>query len=306
MRTSPSKLICLDIEGEWNKPLLVNAAALSGWECHFATSETMRFEPKDGESVSTLETACLEKVLEGCRHVIACETSHNSANVYDFPAPRETTAVIVGNEEQGIPRHVLKWADRVVSIPMVPSSLSSLNVAAAAAIMLYVLTKDLGRKPRPKSRLRTVDVDLFVEAPTDPHELGSLLRSAFAFGWRRVYISDPHRVWFTEESKVILESRAAARRAKNPLAVLPAEQLDPSRYDAVLLCDNTRQGHPLSKLRLSECQRLLIVLGSSELSLGRQTLVSQVSVDYENPSLEPRFRHSGSILLSMLSQMLRA
>ena len=106
-------------------------------------------------------------------------------------------------------------------------------------------------------------IQVWLEAPADPHELGSLLRSVYAFGWRRVFLSDPHQVWFTEEPRVILESRAAARRARNLLAVLPAEKLAPSRYDALLVCDGSRQGSPLSRLRLPECQRLLVVFGTA-------------------------------------------
>lgn len=306
MKANPGRLIGLDTQGEWNKPLLVNAAALSGWECLFAFSDQAIPNPDDAGPDSTPQAVSLERALEGCRHVIACETSRDSVSAYDFPAPRESTAVIVGNEEQGIPRRILKQADRVVSIPMARTSLSSLNVAAAAAILLYVLTKDLGRKPRPKCRLRLVDVDLLIGAPADPHELGSLLRSVYAFGWRKVFLSDPHRVWFAENSKVILESRAAARRAKNPLAVLPADQLDPSRYDAALISDGTRTGQPLSKFRLADCHRLLVVFGGGDLSLDGRFPVSQVNVDHANVAVTPRFRHSGSILLSMLSQMLRA
>jgi tRNA G18 (ribose-2'-O)-methylase SpoU len=68
---------------------------------------------------------------------------------------------------------------------MARSVLSSLNVGVAAAIALYALTRDLGRRKRQRSALRLQDVDVCIEAPADPHELGSLLRSVYAFGWRR-------------------------------------------------------------------------------------------------------------------------
>ena len=303
MKPGHFKLIGLDIEGEWNRPLLINAAALSGGELLLAATEAQIPAPGPGEAT---EVVSLEQALEGCRQVLACETTHRSVSVYDWPAPRGTAAVLVGNEERGISRPVLKRADQVISIPMVSSGLSSVNVAVAAAITLYVLAKDLARKPRPKSRLRHADVDLLIEAPNDPHELGSLLRSAYAFGWRRVFVSDPHRVWFVEDPKVILESRAAARRSKNPVTVLPAEQLDRSLYDAVLACDGTRQGTPLSKLKLPDCQRLLVVFGRCELPCDGRLPGSQVYVDFENRNVEPRFRHTGSVLFSIVSQMLSA
>jgi hypothetical protein len=296
------KLIGLDIEGHWNKPLLVNAAAMSGCQCDLAHSEPP-LNAGSGESAGRLS---LEAALDGCRHIVACETTRSSVSIYDFPAPRDRTAVIVGNEENGIPRRVLKQADTVVSIPMAQSGLSSINVAAAAAITLYAFTGDLGRKRWLRRGLRQQDVDVLIAAPADPHELGSLLRSVYAFGWRRVFLSDPHKVWFTEDPRVILESRAAARRARNPLAVLPVAKLDPSRYDALLMCDGGRPGSPLSRLRLPECQRLLVVFGTSDGAIHGGLPASDVTVDYADRAVPARFRHIGSILLSVISQMLGA
>jgi hypothetical protein len=147
LKAGHGKLVRLDIEGEWNKPLLLNAAALSGWECCFAQSHLIRPGPAAPASYGSLETVDLDNILVACPHVIACEISRNSVSLYDFPAPRGATAVIVGNEETGIPRGVLKQADQVVSIPMVQGRLSSLNVAAAArfrhsgSILLSVLSQ---------------------------------------------------------------------------------------------------------------------------------------------------------------------
>jgi hypothetical protein len=299
----PYTLIGLDIEGEWNQPLLVNAAAVSDCRCVFAGSP-----PPAGEAASPAIPGGLafEQALEGCRHVIACETGRRSVGLYDFPAPRERTAVIVGNEERGIPARVLKRADAVVSIPMAQGSLSSINVAAAAAITLYALTRDLGRKRRRTSALKQSEVDLLIRAPDDPHELGSLLRSAFAFGWRRVFVQDPHRVWFTDDAETVLASRAAARRAKNLLAVLPAETLHPQLYDTAIVCEGETDGAPVSKLRLPDCRRLLVVYGAGGPSIIDEIPSLPVAVDYANRSVPARYRHSGSILFSMVSQLLRS
>lgn len=302
MKAGHFKLIGLDIEGDWNKPLLANAAAMSGCQCDLARSEP----PLNAGGCESAGSLSLETALDGCCHIIACETTRSSVSIYDFPAPRDRTAVIVGNEKNGIPRRVLKQADTVVSIPMAQTGLSSINVAAAAAITLYAFTGDLGRKRRLRSGLRQQDVDVWIEAPADPNELGSLLRSAYAFGWRRVFLSDPHRVWFTEDRRVILESRAAARRAGNLLAVLPAEKLDPSRYDALLMCDGNRQGSPLSRLRLPECRRLLVVFGTSDWAINCGLSAADVTVDYADRTVPARFRHAGSILLSVIHQMLGA
>lgn len=290
---SQFSLVPLDTEGEWNRPLLENAAALSDAPCVFASSGTAATELQNG-------TCLLDEVLDGFQHIVACEAVRDSRSVYAFPAPRGSTAVIVGNEEKGVPRSVLKRADAIVVVPMTGAGMSSVNVAVSAAVVLYAFSKDLGRRKKPPSRLRRRDIDVLIDAPPDPHELGSLLRSAWAFGWRRMFVADEHRVWFGAEQKVILEGRAAARRAKNPIAVLPADRLDAADYDGIAVCDGRREGTPLSRWRLPACERLLVVVGSG--AHGARPAAERVYVDHVNAVVEPRFRHSGSILLSMISE----
>lgn len=290
-------LVPLDTEGEWNRPLLEDAAAMSGADCIFASSDTSM--PILTETPSP-RIQPLDDVLAGFQHIVACEAIRDSQNIYGFPAPRVRTAVIVGNEEKGIARSVLKQADSVVAIPMTGAGMSSLNVAVSAAIALYVLSKDLGRKKRRKSDLARRDVDILIHAPNDPHEFGSLLRSAWAFGWRRVFVSDPYGVWFSGDQKTVLDSRAAARRFKNPLAVLRADQLDWGAYDYTLVCDGRRDGAPLSRLKLPPCHRMLLVYGHGAGAAGAEHLF----VDHADAGTEPRFRLAGSIMLSVLAEML--
>jgi hypothetical protein len=290
-------LVPLDTDGEWNHPLLENAAAMSGFDCIFASSDTSL--PGQAEAASP-KIRVLDDVLAGFQHIIACEAVRGSKNIYDFPAPRGRTAVIVGNEERGIARSVLQQADSVVAIPMTGAGMSSLNVAVSAAIALYILSKDLGRKKRGKSDLAQRHVDVLIHAPNDPHELGSLLRSAWAFGWRRVFVSDPHGVWFTRDQKAVLDSRAAARRYKNPLAVLPADHLDLGAYDFTLVCDGRREGKLLSRFRLPPCHRMLFIYGDGKYAEGAEHLF----VDHASAGTEPRFRHAGSVMLSVLAEML--
>jgi tRNA G18 (ribose-2'-O)-methylase SpoU len=296
--SQPYNLVGVDIQGEWNRPLLINAAALSGCSCVFASSGVVT------GADSPIRDKSLESVIQPYRRILACETGKNRTSIYDFPAPRENTALLVGNEEEGLPRSVLKLADAVVAIPMARTELSSVNVAVAAAISLYALSRDLGRRKRPKCQLRLRDVDLLVEAPPDPHEIGSLLRSAYAFGWRRVFVSDPHRVWFTDDPRVVLEGRAAARRGKNLLAVRPADEIEPSDYEAILACDPTKQGEPLSRVQLPECRRLLLVLGGVGFPDGSEGRVLRVSVDFLDRKVTAHARHTGSVFLSVVASLL--
>ncbi len=293
------RLVALDTEGEWNRPLLENAAAMSSADCVFASSSA-------GDGCENV--VAIEKALDGFQHVIACECVRDSVSIYDFAAPRGRTAVIMGNEEMGVPRSVLKSADRVISIPMSGAGMSSLNVAVSAAIALYGLSRDVGRVRRPASRLHHRDVDVLIRTSRDPHEVGSLLRSAWAFGWRRIFLSDPHGVWFTRDPQVILDSRAAARRNKNRLTVIPACKLDRDAYDRVLVGRAGWTGKALSRLRLPACRRLLVELGdeSSGTVDRNDARVEGLHVDYTNTGVEGRFRHTNSIVLSVISELLGA
>jgi hypothetical protein len=296
---SPFGLVPLDSEGEWNRPLLENAAAISGADCIFASSNTEGREP-------SVRAEQLEEVLSRFRHTIACEVARDSVGIYDFPAPRERTAVLVGNELTGIPRSVLKKVDRVVSIPMAGTGISSVNVAVSAAIVLYVLSRDIGRIRRIRNELPRRAVDILIDSPSDAHELGSLLRSAWCFGWRRVFLRDPDGVWFTKDKATIMDSRAAARRHKNPMAVLPSEQLDWALYDHVVACEGKREGRRLSRFQLPDIGNLLVVYGPNCDELAISAPVERVFVDLVNPQIGACYRHQGSILLSYVSELLKA
>ena len=136
--------------------------------------------------------------------VLACESVPRSRSVYDFVTPRGRIGIVVGNERQGIPKRILKKADHILSIPMLGRGVSSVNVAVAAAIILYALERDFGRKRFRTSALSHSDVDVLIRGPQDPSELGSLLRSAWAFGWRRLFLADPSGVWFTKDRPTVL------------------------------------------------------------------------------------------------------
>jgi hypothetical protein len=294
---SPFCLVPLDTQGEWNLPLLENAAHISGAECIFASSGNNSIASING-------VASLDEVLQSFRNIIACEIIRDSINIFTFPAPREHTAVLVGNEQTGIPRPVLKKADSIVSIPMVGTGMSSVNVAVSAATALYVLSKDLGRRKKVKGKLAQRDVDILINAPEDPHELGSLLRSAWAFGWRRVFLNDPSGVWFSKDKNTVIESRAAARSFKNPLVVLPIEKIDSKVYDQVVVCDESPEGRRLSRFRIPDCRKLLVVYGKRCESLLLNPPTDRLFVDFADQSISPFFRHRGSILLACLSDLL--
>jgi hypothetical protein len=299
-KTLPT-LVGLDIEGPWNIPLLKNAADISGAALEFHRSELSA----DGSVTAPSSVVSVEDLLNRHQSVLACETLGRGRSIYDFPAPRGQSAMIVGNELNGIAGPFLKKATQVVSIPMFGSGMTSVNVAVAAAIALYVLERDLVRSGIRSSPLTNRDVDVLLEAPVDPSELGCLLRSVWAFGWRKVYLSDQQGVWFTSDRRTIMAGRAAARREANPLVIAPDEHMNIEEYDRFILCDGQRRGTALSRLVLPRGGRVLIAYGPQCPSSLSEVPFERVFVDHRKSKIVPCYRHMGSILLSVVSQMLR-
>jgi tRNA G18 (ribose-2'-O)-methylase SpoU len=301
VNSSRLTLVGLDIEGEWNVPLLANAAEMSGASLLFASSAHSK-----GEMAATGNLSVpIDELLPQFDHVLACEVTQQSRPIYDYPAPRGHLGVIVGNELRGIPGKVLKKVDQVVSIPMSGRGMSSVNVAVAAAIILYTLERDLGRRRIRTSPLLQGDVDLLLLGPPDPSELGSLLRSAWAFGWQRVFLADRNGVWFTKDRPTVLAGRAAARSEVNRIVVRPSEQLRREEYDQIVLCSSVQTGKPLSRYSLANRGRVLLVYGDGDLPFAIGESAEHVYVDPMVPEMQPCFRHRGSILLSVISQQLR-
>lgn len=74
----------------------------------------------------------------GSTHVALWATAVDGETLAD--APREPIAIALGNEGAGLSCELLAQASRRVSIPIDPAA-ESLNVAAAAAILLYQVTR---------------------------------------------------------------------------------------------------------------------------------------------------------------------
>jgi len=74
---------------------------------------------------------------EGFQIVAAVETSSKLLYDADFKKP---TAIIMGSEEVGVSREVLKLCDEQLAIPLI-GHIESLNVSAAAAVMLFEVVR---------------------------------------------------------------------------------------------------------------------------------------------------------------------
>lgn len=206
-----SALIAEEVAGEWNRRALAQAAR--AFAVDFKTSV-------DDES------ACL----------IALDNRPGSKCIYDFRPEAEICALVVGNEAKGIRRSTIKRAFATVEIPVISRNINCLNVAAAAAIALYYLslpnrptfptrTAQFARKHRPS---------LLIVGGEDHMELGSVIRSACAFGWDRVYLDDRFNVWYNCARPIKSEGRGAARRGRNPIRVIPWSQEFERGFDRVI------------------------------------------------------------------------
>jgi len=280
-RIKNSQLILVkdNIQGEWNIPLLENAAAMSNAEVA---------EEPDWEQFNT---------------VIVCEYTKRAENIYHTPAPAGKTAVVVGNEMDGVSKDILKRADKVVKIPMSSKTLTSVNVGVASAICLYVLSKNIARNGVPSSNIKQNDTDVLISPPDDPAEAGSMLRSVAAFGWSKAYTYDEYKSWFSDDRNRILLSRAAARRDNNPIKIFEYEKIKAERYKGVVHCSSGRLGVPLTRFRLQDKGRYLLGIGDLPETLPRVLPVHTVYVDTVNKKIAPAFRHMGSIFLSYISEM---
>lgn len=301
-------LVGLDIEGEWNLPLLKNAAELSHASLKLVNQRNIPAQ-SCGTSVPTTPNliASVEDLRTEFDCLLACETGKISRSIYGFPAPRGRVALLVGNELDGIPREDLTKVDQVLSIPLQQSQMSSVNVAVAAAVSLYALSHDLARKGIKPSRMKQSNIDVLIYGAEDPSELGSLFRSTWAFGWKRAFLDDRAGIWFVKDRQTILAGRAAARREKNLLAILPVDKLSIGSYGAVVVCSDEGSGTPLSRFRVPRGERLLIAFGRGEPPVTNVgTAIQEVFVDHLSRQVQPSYRHSGSILLSYISECSRS
>lgn len=66
--------------------------------------------------------------------------------VRDLASPNRPIAIVLGNEEHGLPPATLKACDAIVTIPGA-GRVQSLNVASSAAIFLYVALERTGHSP---------------------------------------------------------------------------------------------------------------------------------------------------------------
>lgn len=209
------------IENPANARVMLDVAGMFEAGCCFRDRKDLA-RSWDAADFGALPRIALDAVAAAYQPVLACETLAGAADVYGFRLPASATAaLLVGNERFGLAADALAIAQQAVRIPLASRHLTSLNVAAASAVALYYL----GRGGGPGSVLRDEPErhrpELLLVGGHDHFELGSAIRSAAAFGWDRLLLTDRGGVWFGVDRGTRAEGRAAARRGRNPIRVIP-------------------------------------------------------------------------------------
>ena len=71
--------------------------------------------------------------------IVALEQDKRAIDYRKFK-PEFTMVLVLGNEVEGLSKEILKYADKIIAIPMYGQK-ESLNVSVAAGIALYEITK---------------------------------------------------------------------------------------------------------------------------------------------------------------------
>jgi tRNA G18 (ribose-2'-O)-methylase SpoU len=229
------------IENVGNAACLRAAAAMVHWQCGFI-----------GDPVAAAS------LVDSGVPIIALENASGAEDLFKFRPPDGPFAVVVGNERRGVSRELVRRADRVIQIPVHSVQLNCLNVAAAASVALYRLARPSGRIATRGGRSGGRPV-VVLAGVDDAIELGSAIRSAACFGWSAVWVADRHGVWFDTDRVARSLGRGAARRARNPIRVLPIPTAA-TAFDEVCVI-GTDAGEPLQRADLARGARQLVVLG---------------------------------------------
>lgn len=248
------------IENPANALIMTHAAAMFGATCRFrdtkglnqnigdSTSAERPFNPITGAEIQSLHS-----------RIIAFDNFPGAHDLYGFRAG-EKFAVVVGNERRGLSHELTSLATDHVQVPMISRRINCLNVAAASAVALYYLCAPpigpMAVRKDPRGRRP----ELLLLGAGDHFELGSTIRSAAGLGWERAFIEDPHRIWFGCDRGIRAEGRAAARRARNEILLVPCPNGSTYNYAQVIVVTRQKIGVPLHRAKLAVGPNQLVVI----------------------------------------------
>ena len=87
--------------------------------------------------VNVIEVENLSKIIkEMKKHKIQILATDLSTDYSIYDVDYKKSAIIIGNEGNGVSKEILELADKKIKIPM-PGKIESLNAAVATGIILY-------------------------------------------------------------------------------------------------------------------------------------------------------------------------
>lgn len=262
MTPKPLTLVGDGIENPLNALTMIHAAGMFTSSCLFRdrcglAQAWLESQP----AIAPLPSITHEELGRDYSPLIALDNLDGADSIYGCQIGRgPRPAVVVGNERKGVAQEMAALADRAVQIPMVSRKVNCLNVAAAAAVALYYLSRGGGGKLQIRSQPNKRRPELLLMGAADHVELGSSIRSAGAFGWGRLFVEDRQRVWFGCDRATITEGRAAARRARNPIRVIPTAPDRDFAFAEACVLTVKRTGVPLHQTDLARGAPQLIII----------------------------------------------
>lgn len=135
-------LVCSPLRSNVNFSRIVRAAGCSGVQRIIGCGHA-RIDPEiariNDQQIAVEVHRTLPPVLQKLKGqgytLVGLEQTTNSVNLWEFAFPRRT-ALVVGNERQGLTEDVLALVERVVEIPVYGLPFAH-NVATATAIAMY-------------------------------------------------------------------------------------------------------------------------------------------------------------------------
>jgi tRNA G18 (ribose-2'-O)-methylase SpoU len=248
------------IENPANALIMTHAAAMFGTTARFRDTKGLNpnIENQKAAERSFAQITSAE-IQTAHSRIIAFDNLPGACDIYDFRAG-DNFAVLVGNERRGLSHELASMATDRVQVPMISRRLNCLNVAAASAVALYYFcgppVGPMALRKDPRSRRP----ELLLLGAADHFELGSTIRSAAALGWERAFIEDPHRVWFGCARGIRAEGRAAARRARNEILLVPCPTGSTYNYAQVIVVTRKDIGVPLHRSKLAVGPNQLVVI----------------------------------------------
>jgi tRNA(Leu) C34 or U34 (ribose-2'-O)-methylase TrmL len=261
LKISPVVMLVGDgIENPANALIMTHAAAMFGATARFRDTKGLNRNIENQQAVEhTFAPISSVEIQKAHSRIIAFDNLPGARDIYGFRAG-QNFAVRVGNERRGLSHELASLATDRVQVPMISRRINCLNVAAASAVALYYLCAPpvgpMALRKDPRSRRP----ELLLLGAGDHFELGSTIRSAAGFGWERAFIEDSHRVWFGCDRGIRAEGRAAARRARNEILLVPCPTGSTCNYLHVTVVTRHNIGVPLHRAKLAAGPNQLIVI----------------------------------------------